>query len=285
MHWLIYALFAVVALSISNILQRVLMKDDKSDPYTYGFLFQLLCSAVLFVFALLKGFVMPPILTMPVHFFLEALLYGAATIFLFKALQSIESSEATIITSLRSAVTVIVAVVLLGERFIAQYAFGVMLIIISVVLVNWAGKRIVYKKGMIYAAVAAICFGLAIVNDAYILRFAPDAASYAAVAFLLPALVLLVLRPQILKGLKNFFKRGETVKNMLIMSSLYAAANIAIYEAIAQGAQVSQIGPVSQSSAVVTVALAVVFLNERDRLLSKVIAVLLVFVGVALLRG
>lgn len=284
MHWLIFALAAVVLLSISNVLQRVLMKDNKSDPYAYGVLFQLFCSFMLFVFAIINGFHMPPVTQLPLNFVLDGVLYGLATLFLFKALHTIESSEATIITSSRSIVTVIVAVLLLGERFVWQYAVGVLLIISSVVLVNWSRKKIRLKSGMVFAGLASLCFGLAIANDAYILRYTQDAVSYAAIAFLLPSIVLFAMKPKVVSDIRSFFRNKKAVKNMIIMSTFYSLASIAVYVAIAQGAQVSQIGPVTQSSAIVTVALAVVFLKERDKLLRKVIAALLVFAGVLFLR-
>ena len=77
MNWLIFALISVIALSISNVLQRVLMKDDKSDAF--------FCAAIISLFALWRGFIMPPITRLPLNFFLLTVLYGSGTVFIYDA--------------------------------------------------------------------------------------------------------------------------------------------------------------------------------------------------------
>ncbi|MDO9028524.1 MAG: hypothetical protein Q7U68_06670 [Candidatus Roizmanbacteria bacterium] len=43
------------------------MKDDKSDPMLSSILFQFLCGLMMFTFASIKGFVMPPIFQYPLN--------------------------------------------------------------------------------------------------------------------------------------------------------------------------------------------------------------------------
>ncbi|PIP14841.1 hypothetical protein COY88_02205 [Candidatus Roizmanbacteria bacterium CG_4_10_14_0_8_um_filter_35_28] len=81
------------------------MKDDKSDAF--------FCAAIISLFALWRGFIMPPITRLPLNFFLLTVLYGSGTVFIYKALQYIEASEATILTASRSIITILSALIFL----------------------------------------------------------------------------------------------------------------------------------------------------------------------------
>ncbi|MBI3342051.1 EamA family transporter [Candidatus Curtissbacteria bacterium] len=59
---------------------------------------------------------------------------------------------------------------------------------------------------------------------------------------------------------------------------------IFFYSSIEFGASASQAGPILQSTVIVTVILAAIFLKERDHLLKKIISAVLVTIGVLLMR-
>lgn len=61
MYWLNLAFISVFTLSVSNILQRALLKDQKSNSISYALVFQFICALLVFTFALIQGFVLPPI--------------------------------------------------------------------------------------------------------------------------------------------------------------------------------------------------------------------------------
>ncbi len=56
MNWLFLTLLSVFAVSLANILQRVLMKDDKSNPYSYAIVFQFLIAILNLPIAVWHGF-------------------------------------------------------------------------------------------------------------------------------------------------------------------------------------------------------------------------------------
>lgn len=285
MNWFILALISITTVSISSLLQKVLMKDEKSDPFVYGFFFQLFCSILIFIFAFSKGFVMPPITNLGLNFFFEAILYAGFTIFLFKALKLIEASEVTILTTTSAFWTILVALLFLGESFSMIKLLGVLLILIAVIFVNQREKQLSFhfNKGSLYALLAALCFGLAFANDAYILQHKVDAVSYTAIAFLLPSIVIVLARPSILSNIKSFLKPALITK-VGLLGLFYSISAITAYLAYQAGGNASQLAPISQSRVVLTVILAAFFLNERSHLLKKLFAAILVSIGVLLLR-
>lgn len=73
-------------------------------------------------------------------------------------------------------------------------------------------------------------------------------------------------------------------KNMFWYTFFYACQAVTYYLAIELGANVSQISPILRSEVILTMILAVVFLNERDNLLRKTAAAILAISGVILIR-
>ncbi len=191
MPWLIYTVISIIAASLIAILQRVSMKDENSDPLPYAIALQFSGALICLAFAFIKGFEMPPIKEYPLNFFLEAMLYAFGSLFSFKALKLIEASEGTVILSFGNVVTIAASAVFLKESLTPQGLLGVALIIISIILVSKL-KGFSVNKGVFYALIAAMFYGLAVVNDAYLLKFS-DPTSYTAIAFLLPGLLLSLL--------------------------------------------------------------------------------------------
>src|SRR3989338_3839051 len=106
MNWLILTLLSVLVASVASILQRVLMKDEKSNPYSYAIVFHFVLGFLNLGFALLYG---SQFSLFSGNFFmllLASALWGGCSIFLFKALQLIESSEKSIVSSLSVVVTI-----------------------------------------------------------------------------------------------------------------------------------------------------------------------------------
>lgn len=258
------------------------MRDDKSDPHAYSILFQLLGGAIVGVFAFSQGFVMPPISSYPLNFLLLAVLYGSGTLCLFYAYKHMEASEVTIVTSVRAIVTIISAVILLGEVFSFQKGIGTLLILASVFIISERVGKIKINKGMLYAFGMAVFFGLAITNDAFLLKHV-NLYSYVTIGFILPGIFLAIVKPKKLLVLKTFLK-AKTFEKMFVFTLFYAASALCFYQSINSGANASQATPILQATVIVTVILAAIFLKERDKILKKVLCAVLVTIGVLLLR-
>src|SRR3989338_7833670 len=147
MNWFLLSIISVITLAVSNLLQRVLMKDEKSNVFAYSLAFQLTCAFLVGSFAFARGFVMPPIQELWFNFALITVLYAAGTLFLFRALQEIEASEATVVTSSRALWTIIVALIFLGESFDLLKTLGVVLVLGSVALVSLRKEIVRFNKG------------------------------------------------------------------------------------------------------------------------------------------
>ena len=283
MPWLILVIISIVAGSVASILQRLLLKEEQSEPVTYGFVFQMIVFAILFAYALLAGgFVLPDLKPLALNLVLMTLFYALANLCLFKAFQTVEASDVAILMASRSIWTLATAALFLGEPFTVSKVIGTLIIIGGVVLLSWRKKKWNFDKGHIYILLAAILFGCAFTNDAYLINHF-EVPSFTAFAFLLPGLAILAFRPSAVKKLSLFLDPKRLLK-MLAASLFYGASALTIYFAYKLGGEASIIAPISQTSIILIVLFGYLFLKERNNLLNKLLGMITVFAGVVLLQ-
>lgn len=283
MLWFYLVLFSVLGTAIANIYRRIAMKYDKSDALASAILFQVMGTVVVGIFAFSHGFVLPPIAHYPFNFLLATVLWGFATLSLFKASHYLEASETAIIAAASSVVTIISSVVVLHEHFGFVYIIGTVLIMISVFYITHSTKKMTLNKGTFFALAYCLLAGLANTNDAFMLKYShSDTLSLLTVGFFLPGVFYVLIKPSIVKKIKPLLVFSHFSK-VFLLTFCYSLAAIAYFFAISIGGQASQVSPINQSSIILTVLIGALFLNERDHLLKKVICTLLVTVGVILL--
>jgi drug/metabolite transporter (DMT)-like permease len=170
MNWFILALLSVFGLSLANIFRKVVMKEDTSDARASAIFFQLTGALMVGIIAFSKGFILPPIQTYWINILFSTVLWGLATLSLFKANQFLEASEATILSTGEALFAVAGAIILLGEAFTIQKLFGTVLIIVATFFVTYKGKGISFNKGTLYMLAYCLLAGLGVTNDTYLIR-------------------------------------------------------------------------------------------------------------------
>lgn len=280
MTWQLLLTISVVTYSVSTLLQRILIKDEESDPVAYSIVFQLLTGVIIGAFAIFKGFSIPPLAPLIPNLFIMTVLYGTATVLAFKALKESHVSEFTIMLASRSLWIVAGAVVFLGEQVQPTQLAGTLLIIVSIAVISWNKKSLKLGRGAMLSLLAAFCFGFAFINDAVILR-SFEVPSYLTIAFMVPALAVWACNPRSTKNVIALFKRSVIVK-LFFLVTLYAVSALSIFSAYQIGQNASQIAPLNQTSVILTVLLSAVFLGEREGLFRKVLGACISFVGLIL---
>lgn len=282
MFWFYLVIVGVIFLSFATLLQRVLMKEEQSDPVAYAIVFQLSVSFVVSIYAFYRGFRFPPLQPFLPCIGLMTALYGFGNIAFFRSFQLSEASEVSVISSSRSLWTLLVAILFLGESLTSVKLLGTFLVVLGVALVSWKPGRFKLQEGYAFALLASVLFGIALANDMFLLR-SFDLFSYTTIAFLFPAVFLILIKPKSVKKIKLFFDRRRLVK-MVVLAIVYGGAALAMGASYQAGGEASQIAPITQSSVILTVLLAAVLLKERSNLLNKIAGAIAVFLGVVLLK-
>lgn len=274
MTWQVLVFISVVTYSISVLLQRVLLKDEQTDPVAFSITFQLFTGVIIGLYTLLNGFKIPDLSPIILNMILMTVLYGAGNVFLFKALKLTEASEFTIIFASRVFWTVAGAVLILGESFSSRQFLGTLLMLTGIGLVSLRNSQLKLGKGSLFSLLAGASFGLAVVNDSFIIRNF-DVPSYLTIAFILPAMAIWLLNPRPL---------GKISPKLGLLGIFYAVSAVTFFLAYQVGRNASQIAPLSQTSTILVVILAVIFLRERALLGRKILGAILSFLGVILLK-
>jgi len=203
--------------SISVLLQRILLKDEESEPVSFSIFFQIGVAIITCILVLLvKGKVTMPNLTdISWNILLMTALYALSNIFIFKSLKVTEASRFTVIFSSKTLFAVLGASLFLRESLSPIQWFGAILIISGVIVVSLKDIHLKLGKGDLLAFSAAILFGLANTNDRVLVKFF-DPYSYVILGFFLPGLLIAVLNPSKISKLKIYFKKSFIFKMVLL---------------------------------------------------------------------
>lgn len=202
-------------------------------------------------------------------------------VFLFKALQQLEASEVTILSTLRVIVTIIASIIFLQETFNEQKILGAITIIVATILVTNLKKGFKVNKGVIYVLLMSLFSGIAIVFDSLSVKHY-NVFWYDSLQNFLSGFIVLTFYPKALKQRKHF-TQPKVFRYMLLLVVLSAGQGISYLFALTTPGVTAQASSIRQASVIVTVVLAVIFLNEKDHLMRKIIAALLVTFGIFLL--
>lgn len=282
MYWYLLAITSVITISVAIILERSLMKKENSSPIGYAIIFQFLLGFFSLMFAIILGrLAFPPIFKMPILFILAAFLWTGSTLFSFYAIKIIGAGELIIITSSSSIISIILGLIVLGEKLSILNFVGIFLVLISVFIVTTSKLTFSSKRGIIFAFISAICSGIAVIIDATILK-SYDAFSYTAIMSFLPCIILIIFFLKELNKIKSNLNLKFILK-MTIFCFIYTISAICYYLAFQNGAPISILAPISRSAVVLTIILAAIFLKERADLARKFIASLIMLLGLVLL--
>lgn len=280
MSWELLLTISVLTTSVAVLLQRVLLREEKSDPVAYVIVYQLLGGFFIGIFAAIRGFRIPDIHPIILNLALMSFLWSAANVFTFKSLKLIEASEFTILFASRALWAIIAAVILLYESFSLQQVLGTFLILASVVLVSWRSHRLQFGRGQIFAFLGAMMFGLGVVNDSFIARTF-DVPSYFTFSFIIPGLLIWATFPNTTNKMKSLFV-GKAFFKTCLLALLAAVSALTYLSAYQIGRNAAQIASLNQTSTVISVILAILVLKERGGFIRKLVAAALSVTGVIL---
>ena len=279
MSWFTLALVSIVTLSLATLLQRILMKEEESNPIASAIIFQFMLGAYVLVFALALGrFVWPPDEISYLRFLISALLWAGTTFFSFQAIKFLGAGETSILVSSSAVVSIVLGVLLLKEVLTLPIILGFVLILGAIVVVNSEHLTFKSRRGIIFCLLFS---GIAVVNDVIILA-TYEAFSYTAVMSFLPGVILAFIFPKEVVKVKKFLKLKE-FRLMALLTFFYAIQAVTYYLAYQEGAPISTLATITKAAIVLTVILAAIFLKERSNLPKKALAALMVTVGAILI--
>lgn len=285
MTWVGYIALSTVAHSISVLIQRVLVQENKEHPIAFIVFYQILVGIIVLAYGFLRGFLSFPLETIAelwLPLLLAFALYACAGYFIFISLERIPASNFTIALSSRIFFTAIAAWILLGESLSLIQCGGAALIFTGIVVASFSSRsKVVDTSGLLFAVLAAVFSGLANVNDRFILQ-SMEVHSYTGLSFLGVAVIFAIFQTKKLVAGRSLLRPQPFVR-IALFAAVYAIATLTFYIALQIGESASQVVSVSLVSVIVTVLFAMIFLKEREHPYQKILGAVLSFIGVLLL--
>lgn len=284
MSWQFLISISVILYSFSVLLQRFLLKDDKSEPISFSIFFQIGVAVVIGILVLIiHGEIPIPNFTQISWSVLGmTVLYALSNIFIFKSLKTTEASKFTVIFSSKTLFAVLGASLFFREGLTPTQWVGAILIILGVIIISMksVGKKL--NIGDLFALLAAILFGLANTNDRFLVKFF-DPYSYVIIGFLLPGLAIAIFNSNKLVNLKIYFKKSFIYK-MVILCLLYGLSAVAFFAALQITPNSSQLFSINSFGAIITVILSIIILKEKDLIARKILGVVISVAGLLLVN-
>lgn len=281
MSWQLFTLISVLSLSISVILQRILIYKDKTDPFAYAVLFQGIVGILVTLAAFYYGFTLAGIESVIIPALISIVFFGVGHIVYAKTLQKVEASAFSVLFATQAIWLMLLGIVLLGETMTALQVAGTALIFVSVGILAKNFRTIFTENGTLLGLLTGLMFGIAIYSWSYVGRFT-DALSWTAISFVGTALVALLVRPQSVKKMKPLLK-PKVLWKLIALGVFYGLGSLTMLLAYKTGT-FAIVSPLRQTSIIVTVLLALSFLpKERNRLRRKLLAALICTIGVVLI--
>ena len=149
MPWYFFAIVSVFGVSIATLLERVLMKEENSNPISYAIIFQFLVGFISLGFTLLLNkFVLPTNINLLPRFLVSSFLWAGMTVFNFKAIKTLTAGEITILGTSGTVISILLGVLFLGETLKISGILGILLIFLAIIIINTEKLSFNSKKGV-----------------------------------------------------------------------------------------------------------------------------------------
>jgi len=284
MTWQVLISVSILLNAISVLLQRVLLKNDETEPISFSIFFQIGVAVVIGVLVIIMqgGIPLPEMGNVLWSLFAMTILYAVANIFIFKSLKTTEASRFTVIFASKTLFAIVASTLFFREGLDISQWLGAILIIVGVITVSYQNTKSNLNKGDLFALTAAVLFGLANTNDRFLVKFF-DPYSYVVLGFLLPGVLIALMYPKKIPNMKVYFKKIFIYK-MVLLCLLYGLSAVTFFAALQTAPNASQVFSISPFGAVVTVVLSIIILKERDALSRKLLGAILSLSGLLLVN-
>lgn len=280
MSWQLLTAISVITFSVSMLLRRVLLSGVKPNPVAYSIIFQAVTGVLILLYAIANGFEMPDLGRYWLAALLTVALYAAGNILMTKALTNTEASIFSILFASSAIWTMLAGYLLLGDSLSPMQFVGVGLVFVSIFTLSERKRSFHIDKGLLLSLICAGVYGLASVGWIYVGR-GSDPASWTAITFIAPALLLLTLRPKSLKRM-NILLTKSILPKILLIAATMGITTVTGMQAYKIG-NLNLVAALQQTNILVITLFGAIFLQERSQLPQKILAAVICLAGVLLI--
>ncbi len=279
-NWITYvALYIIIAVIFNNSYKVATKSSKMHGPLTI--VIQIIAGISVLALCPLFEFKLPTNIWVYVFLGLVAIFYAITDRVNTTVRSNIEASKFSIINQIYTVFMILFGITLFKEPVVFTKMLGAFLIIFSNILVFYKKGKFKINKYVVLAILANLSLATAMFLDINISKNF-NLAIYVSATFLIPAIILFIFERTKISDIKKEFKEGNK-KAILITAFSWALMVIFGLKAYQLG-QVTIVAPLVAISVILNVLTGYIFLNERDNLVKKIIAAILIIISVVLIK-
>jgi uncharacterized membrane protein len=282
MNWFTASLIATVTYAIGSIIGKY-VSNDTSEPIHTGVLTVIFCSIFGFISAWVLGgiqisFGQREIITLVV----SGLFWALGNFAFYKALKISDISEFGLFTRLTVVIQVIGGIFFFHEVIRSWQTVGIVFVGIGILILSMKEWKVRFSSGNILAGISAILFGIGSLIDKLLVQHTSPSL-YTGLLYFVITLMMIPssLHTRYIKQIS--FPSRRSVGFIALSSLLYTVSGIAMYYVFQIGT-ISLLGVIMQIEIPILVFWGILVLGEREKIVQKCIAMVLVIIGTYLLQ-
>ncbi|MBE6138995.1 MAG: hypothetical protein E7174_00620 [Firmicutes bacterium] len=197
------------------------------------------------------------------------------------ARSGLEASTYNILKQLSTVFMIIMGLLFFKEPFVSNKIIGASIIIISNILVFYKKENFKFNKYLIQGILANISLAIALFIDVnYSKEF--NLAFYVLLTFLIPLILIFIFEKIKIKEIVNEYKKANKIILFLtsISWTLMMISKLKSYEL----GNVIVVAPLTSLTVILNIVVSYFLLKEKSNLIRKIIASILIIVGVILIK-
>jgi len=195
------------------------------------------------------------------------------------ARKHLQVSLFSIVNQLSNVFLILIGLTVFREPFLISKILGAGFILFANVFLVYDGGKLKINKYIWVVVAANFAFAVAISTDIGISKYF-NLPFYVAFTLIVPAIIIFLVEKITIKEIADEYKRG--VKKYLYVTGFAWSLCILFALRAYQLGKITVIVPLQGTSVLITIIISYLFLHERSNLIKKIIAALLVFIGVYL---
>lgn len=290
--WFALAVVALLTLCAYSVaMKRLLTAEDELDPILLSALVCVLIGAAAAALRLGSGDLLADLARLASGrvaglVALKVTLYTAAPVLYYRAMKALPLSQVTVLQSFIGVFALLGGVLLGTEVASGRHVLGAALIVAAVALVTRGPGGRGPSRATLGLLTATMLYGAAaLLDQVLVARVGLPADFVLSLAFLPPGLLLGALALRRSAAPLAALRRALRVTRVYVNAAIIALSYAAIYRAYAVGGSASAVGLILAVEAVLVVIFSALVLGERERLETKLLASVLAFAGVYLVRA
>ena len=280
MNWIIFVILYLILVVIYDQFYKISTKK-LTKPGALTVLLQIIGALAVLLVSPLFEIKFPTDIKVYVFLGLALIFYSISDRLNTTVRAGIEASTFSIIRQLSTVFMIFAGLIFLKEPFIVNKLIGAFLIIASNILIFYKKGEGKPNKNIILGIIANICYTIALFLDVNISNNF-NLPFYITISLGIPAILISIIEKIKISDIKNEFINGN--RKAICVTGITWSLSILVQLRAYQLGEVSVVAALCALSVILNVIFGYFFQNEKENLTKKIIAALLIILGIILIK-